>query len=77
MMGGSASWSRGSDPAIDLISQETVMNCLCILRVGQLLLDATVLLMLVIMYLTNYFYEAQRQDSNLGPKPLSLLEFET
>ena len=27
-------------------------------------------------YLTNYFYEAPRQDSNLGPKAFSLLEFE-
>ena len=28
------------------------------------------------MYLTNYFYEAPRQDSNLGPKAFSLLEIE-
>ena len=26
-------------------------------------------------YLTNYFYEAPRRDSNLGPKAFSLLEF--
>ena len=29
-----------------------------------------------IMYLTNYFYEAPRWNSNLGPKAFSLLEFE-
>ena len=31
----------------------------------------------MIMYFTIYYYEVPRRDSNVGPKPLSLLEFET
>ena len=33
-------------------------------------------LIFVIMYLTYYYYEASRWDSNLGPKAFFLLEFE-
>ena len=42
---------------------------------NELLQGPTVLLKFMIMLLTNY-YEAPRQDSNLGPKPLFLLENE-
>ena len=44
---------------------------------NKVLQGPTISLIFVIMYLTNLYYEEPRWDSNLGPKPLSLLEFET
>ena len=41
---------------------------------NELLRGPTVLLIFMIMYLTNYYYEAPRRGSNLGPMPLSLLD---